>query len=1776
MRKYLFTLFSMAAMLLLPLVASAQTATTLTDAELPRTFTFEEGNDDSAFWSFANGSDAWYIGGATYASGSRSLYISNDNGVSNAYSSNNVYSYAWVTVDIQQSGEYEISFDWKCYGEGSSTPYDYMRVYWASATVTPTAGSAINNVTQIGGTFNQRNSWQNFYTTQVITDADLGTYNLIFMWRSDVSGIYSAPAAIDNLYFGRLTCPAPTALTFSNLTNNGATATWTPVGEESSWVVMVNGEEVYDSPVSTPTYTFSGLDANTDQNVVIRAVCGDGDTSMAVNGTFHTLCQNGNCQLVVAPSSTYSYSSYYNPSVAVYQNGSAISTGSDTRTVDICNGDSVIILVAQMPSSTYYTPSVRVTDVAGTDLFNASIAGRSVGDTLLAIDNGCPSCLPISNLTLNTFDANSATISWTAGNDETEWAVFVNGEEAIGSPATTTSFTVGSLESNTSYTIAVRSVCGNDDTAAARSVSFRTECEGYAELPFSTSFEELDPTSDHHTDVMPECWLPLQMGSNPGANGVFPSAYRWQPNAHTGSVYFEFESSSGETEVLALPRMQDISNLQLSFYASVVNNSNFRLETGVIESDDDGNDIFVPVDTIQLTTASSFSSSSYYVYNILFNTYEGNGDRIALRTTSTGSGTYTLFIDDFSVIYAGVPVLGPFNPATHTVSVDTNLVLEANLMAGDGVTYAWTSAMADAGDASFVGSTTDSAVTIHYTAGGIDSVAVIASTSFGDDTAFVKVFVIDDAPVSSFPYVNGFEDGDDLSWRTANAANGWYIGTATAYAGSRSLYVSDVNGTTNTYGSITGSAYAYRTIHFSQAGEYGVSFMWHNNGNSSNFFQTYLTPGDIAPATNSSYYSWSTLGNELYGHSDWQHFEEVADVDTGTYTLIFRWTNNSTINNPPAAIDDLSIAQLTCSSVGNLEARHVYAHEADIVWIPRSGETEWWVVVDDGEGYSVSSDSIHLSGYAGETSHTVSVSAICAPGDTSFASTVSFTTTVACMPVANIVATDITGTTATVSWTPGGTETAWKISLNGGDTIDVSDTPSYSFTGLSPMTEYNVVVIADCGTDDSLSLSTSASFLTLCDDGTCNITLEMYDSFGDGWNNGALLVFQNGVEVGSGTITSGNNAATTTVPVCSSMPVSVVFVGGSYPAEMGATILSGSGAELYSFADHTMTSSNNGDTLVTTATPCSGCVLPNGLEVTATTSSSITIAWADMDTLTNFVVSVDGGAWIPVNGITYTATGLNPATIYNFEVRTLCGVGDTSDARSISASTECVSVTVFPMTVGFDNEADFLCWSQNGPGEWRIGTGDNSSSTGAHSGTSNVLITHSSNGNATKLISPVLDLSTQSNVELTFWHVQRRWSGDQDELNVYYRAQATDEWTLLESYTAEIATWTADTIALPNLSTTYQVAFEMVDGYGYGVAIDDITIGTPGATPVPSYSVSATSANGAMGTAAVTPSGLLPEGTTVTAVATPAEGYIFVNWTSEGTAVSTDNPYTFTVTDNIALVANFEAQPEPECEAPTDVTVSDIGLSTATIAWTAAEGQNSWDIHVTATGFEQTFTATTNPYTVSGLASNLEYTVAVRAHCSATNESDWSAPATFTISNCQPVTGVTAANITVNSAQISWMAPDGVDNFELEYGASGFDVGYGTTVRASGTSTTLTGLTPGILYDVYVRSICAEGVYSIWSNATSFETPDDGTEGIDEIGAANIALYPNPASTSVTLTGLERGTTVTIVDMNGRAMGEYTANSNTLTIDLTGYAKGAYFVRITGEQMNANGKLIVK
>ena len=81
------------------------------------------------------------------------------------------------------------------------------------------------------------------------------------------------------------------------------------------------------------------------------------------------------------------------------------------------------------------------------------------------------------------------------------------------------------------------------------------------------------------------------------------------------------------------------------------------------------------------------------------------------------------------------------------------------------------------------------------------------------------------------------------------------------------------------------------------------------------------------------------------------------------------------------------------------------------------------------------------------------------------------------------------------------------------------------------------------------------------------------------------------------------------------------------------------------------------------------------------------------------------------------------------------------------------------------------------------------------------------------------------------------------------------------------------------------------------------------------YSVSASATNGT-----VTGDGTYQEGATATLTATPDEGYKFVNWTKGGVEVSTEATYSFPVTENVELVANFEALAQYKINAHADHT----------------------------------------------------------------------------------------------------------------------------------------------------------------------------------------------------------------------------------------------------------------
>ena len=99
------------------------------------------------------------------------------------------------------------------------------------------------------------------------------------------------------------------------------------------------------------------------------------------------------------------------------------------------------------------------------------------------------------------------------------------------------------------------------------------------------------------------------------------------------------------------------------------------------------------------------------------------------------------------------------------------------------------------------------------------------------------------------------------------------------------------------------------------------------------------------------------------------------------------------------------------------------------------------------------------------------------------------------------------------------------------------------------------------------------------------------------------------------------------------------------------------------------------------------------------------------------------------------------------------------------------------------------------------------------------------------------------------------------------------------------------------------------------------------------YTVTATVNPAETGT--VAGAGKYEEGKEATLTATPAEGYQFVNWTVGDSIVSTENPYKFTVTADLALVANFK-----EVVKAIEVNVTD---ATATSGEWSIDLAGSWN-----------------------------------------------------------------------------------------------------------------------------------------------------------------------------------------------------------------------------------------
>lgn len=269
----------------------------LVDLEHPFEDSFEGEQCD---WVLLNGNltNAWTWGTAVNNGGEHALYISNNGGTSNTYTTSNAKALVYAVKRFTfEQGLYNFTYDWRANGEvyvgnNSETPYDYFRVALIPDDVElipytempdgfgynqlPEGWIALDGGTQL----NLSSDWNIYSEDNEVPSA--GDYKMAFIWRNDNSEGNNPPAAIDNIVISRVGCPMPTGLSYSNITDTSVVLNWTANGSEEAWELEYRAEgentwqmvTAYENP-----YLLEGLVELTTYEARVRAVCSNVTTT---------------------------------------------------------------------------------------------------------------------------------------------------------------------------------------------------------------------------------------------------------------------------------------------------------------------------------------------------------------------------------------------------------------------------------------------------------------------------------------------------------------------------------------------------------------------------------------------------------------------------------------------------------------------------------------------------------------------------------------------------------------------------------------------------------------------------------------------------------------------------------------------------------------------------------------------------------------------------------------------------------------------------------------------------------------------------------------------------------------------------------------------------------------------------------------------------------------------------------------------------------------------------------------------------------------------------------------------------------------------------------------------------------------------------------------------------------------------------------------------------------------------------------------------------------
>ncbi|MBL4651366.1 MAG: fibronectin type III domain-containing protein [Flavobacteriales bacterium] len=273
------------------------------------------------------------------------------------------------------------------------------------------------------------------------------------------------------------------------------------------------------------------------------------------------------------------------------------------------------------------------------------------------------------------------------------------------------------------------------------------------------------------------------------------------------------------------------------------------------------------------------------------------------------------------------------------------------------------------------------------------------------------------------------------------------------------------------------------------------------------------------------------------------------------------------------------------------------------------------------------------------------------------------------------------------------------------------------------------------------------------------------------------------------------------------------------------------------------------------------CPAPAGLTVAAITSSSADLAWTETGAATSWEVEWDvapltqgTGNTTITNSTTYSTSGLTTGANYEYYVRSICGVGDSSTWTGPFSFTTSCGVVIAPYTEEFNDFTTPNCWTESGSEAWNYstaaaygaaGAGDNTGNGGNYAWIDGS--TPNGSGQISTLTSPLIDISGLSTPYLDYWVFSNNIDDVSNNTLVVDFYDGTN-WNTVQTLQANNFEWTQYFVNISTFSITgnVQVRFTIeensdLDPYYNDILIDDVRLYVPPAIDIAVISIDAPS-----------------------------------------------------------------------------------------------------------------------------------------------------------------------------------------------------------------------------------------------------------------------------------------------------------------------------------------------